>query len=192
MRAAVLQEDRSLKVQTVPLPQLRARSVLVKVLAVQLPPFTVEVISGIQPSEISFDCMVSALKLHHQNVMWLLHSEITGNACRCTPVRRSQAACHPGVICCRPGHAGCRRCPRRVPRAYRVLRPYGASSGLACSICSLTAAVCCRADLGTATQVGHNSNNGRYDYILQSWLALGPDSLKSEALIDAAYTENLP
>ena len=30
-------------------------------------------------------------------------------------------------------------------------------------------------------QVGHHSNNGRYNYILQSWLALGPDSLTSEA-----------
>ena len=47
MRAAVLQEDRSLETVSVPLPKLRARSVLVKVLAVQLPPFTAEVVSGV-------------------------------------------------------------------------------------------------------------------------------------------------
>ena len=46
MRAAVLQEDRSLEIASVPLPTLRARSVLVEVLAVQLPPFTAEVVSG--------------------------------------------------------------------------------------------------------------------------------------------------
>ena len=46
MRAAVLQKDRSVTVESVPLPKLLPRSVRVKVLAVQMAPYTTDVMSG--------------------------------------------------------------------------------------------------------------------------------------------------
>lgn len=46
MRAAVLQKDRSVTVQSVPIPTLLPRSVRVKVLAVQRAPYTTDVVSG--------------------------------------------------------------------------------------------------------------------------------------------------
>ena len=46
MRAAVLQSDRSLQVMTVPTPRLLPRSCIVKVLAVQMAPYTTDVVSG--------------------------------------------------------------------------------------------------------------------------------------------------
>lgn len=45
-RAAVLQQDRSLLLETVPAPQILPRSALIKVLAVQLTQYTTHVISG--------------------------------------------------------------------------------------------------------------------------------------------------
>ena len=46
MRAAVLQKDRSVTVESVPIPKLLPRSVRVKVLAVQMAPYTTDVVSG--------------------------------------------------------------------------------------------------------------------------------------------------
>ena len=46
MRAAVLQKDRSLTVESVPVPKLLPRSVRVKLLAVQMAPYTTDVMSG--------------------------------------------------------------------------------------------------------------------------------------------------
>lgn len=46
MRAAVLQKDRSLIIENVPLPQLKPGAAVVKVLAVQVVNFAADVISG--------------------------------------------------------------------------------------------------------------------------------------------------
>ena len=46
MRAAVLQKDRSVTIDSVPVPKLLPRSVRVKVLAVQMAPYTTDVVSG--------------------------------------------------------------------------------------------------------------------------------------------------
>ena len=46
MRAAVLQKDRSVTIKSVPVPKLLPRSVRVKVLAVQMAPYTTDVVSG--------------------------------------------------------------------------------------------------------------------------------------------------
>ena len=46
MQAAVLQKDRSLTVESVPIPKLLPRSVRVKMLAVQMAPYTTDVVSG--------------------------------------------------------------------------------------------------------------------------------------------------
>ena len=58
MRAAALQNDGSLKVMTVPTPRLLPRSCIVKILAVQMAPYTTDVVSGTAILSISLGRVV--------------------------------------------------------------------------------------------------------------------------------------
>ena len=54
MRAAVLQKDKSVTIKSVPVPKLLPRSVRVKVLAVQMAPYTTDVVSGATKNDLLY------------------------------------------------------------------------------------------------------------------------------------------
>ncbi|CAK0786525.1 hypothetical protein CVIRNUC_009738 [Coccomyxa viridis] len=116
MRAAVLQKDRSVTIKSVPVPKLLPRSVRVKVLAVQMAPYTTDVVSG-------------KLGYRHGEPPVILGCSGVGEVLE---VAEDVHDVEPGdIVFCDP-------------------------------------------------MVGNPSNQGHYDWILQGWTALSPESMLTQ------------